>query len=387
MSSVEITSSRTPRRPRGSSRSGSRSRRAPAAHIVLTGGSTPRRAYEIAAELEPDWSRVELWWGDERCVPPDDERSNYGMAKEALLDRLERQPAAVHRMQGELGRDAGADDYEHELDGVGTFDLAPSRPRPRRTRRVALPELPDARRHRPRRRRLEGRTRAVRRPDHDDAAAARATRRSCSSSSRARTRRTRSRAHSPASRRSRRPAASRAPDRGRRRAPCSTAQRPRSSRSGRASRRARRARARCRAPGRPRGTRRALERAPDSRDGRARTHRRRAAASAPSAAATSARKVVVERRGEQRRLLVAAEHEQRERTGVAADRRLRLRSARVERPARGRRSASSPGDEQRLHRADRPPPRVGRRARRPSSRDTAPPTAAATPPLPRGRPP
>jgi 6-phosphogluconolactonase len=91
--------------------------------VVLTGGSTPRRAYEIAAELEPDWSRVELWWGDERCVPPDDENSNYGRAKAALLDRLEQQPAAVHRMQGELGRDEGAREYKHELADVGPFDL------------------------------------------------------------------------------------------------------------------------------------------------------------------------------------------------------------------------------------------------------------------------
>jgi 6-phosphogluconolactonase len=91
--------------------------------IVLTGGSTPRRAYEIAAGLEPDWSRVELWWGDERCVPPDDKRSNYAMAKAALLDRLERAPAAVHRMQGELGRDEGTAEYRLELADVGTFDL------------------------------------------------------------------------------------------------------------------------------------------------------------------------------------------------------------------------------------------------------------------------
>ena len=91
--------------------------------IVLTGGSTPRRAYELAAELEPDWSRVELWWGDERCVPPDDENSNYGMAKAALLDRLASQPAAVHRMRGELGRHEGAGEYEQELTGVGAFDL------------------------------------------------------------------------------------------------------------------------------------------------------------------------------------------------------------------------------------------------------------------------
>ena len=91
--------------------------------IVLTGGSTPRRAYELAAELEPDWSRAELWWGDERCVPPDDERSNYGMATAALLDRLEQQPSAVHRMAGELGREEGAADYELQLTDVGSFDL------------------------------------------------------------------------------------------------------------------------------------------------------------------------------------------------------------------------------------------------------------------------
>ena len=91
--------------------------------IVLTGGSTPPRAYEMAAELEPDWSRVELWWGDERCVPPDDERSNYGMAKAALLDRVENEPRAIHRMQGELGRDEGSREYRLELADAGTFDL------------------------------------------------------------------------------------------------------------------------------------------------------------------------------------------------------------------------------------------------------------------------
>ena len=92
-------------------------------HIVLTGGSTPRRAYELAAVLQPNWSRVEVWWSDERCVPPDDERSNYGMARLALLDRLAVAPAAVHRMQGELGREEGAVQYERELGGLARFDL------------------------------------------------------------------------------------------------------------------------------------------------------------------------------------------------------------------------------------------------------------------------
>jgi 6-phosphogluconolactonase len=84
--------------------------------IVLTGGSTPKHAYEIAAELEPDWSRVDVWWGDERCVPPDDELSNYGMAKEALLEALAVAPRSVHRMES-------VEQYAAELAGVGTFDF------------------------------------------------------------------------------------------------------------------------------------------------------------------------------------------------------------------------------------------------------------------------
>lgn len=91
-------------------------------NLVLTGGSTPRRAYQLAAELEPDWSKVEVWWGDERCVAPDDERSNFAMTKEALLDRLEREPRAVHRIRGELEPEEAARAYEDELRGV-SFDL------------------------------------------------------------------------------------------------------------------------------------------------------------------------------------------------------------------------------------------------------------------------
>jgi 6-phosphogluconolactonase len=86
--------------------------------VVLTGGSTPKQAYELAAQLEPDWSKTTLWWGDERCVPPDDENSNYGMAKTALLDRLAAQPRAVHRIRGELGKDAGAAEYDKALAGA-----------------------------------------------------------------------------------------------------------------------------------------------------------------------------------------------------------------------------------------------------------------------------
>jgi 6-phosphogluconolactonase len=90
-------------------------------HIVLTGGSTPRLAYELAAGLETDWTRVELWWSDDRCVPENDERSNYGMAKAALLDHV--RTGAVHPMRGELGRGEGARLYEQELGALERFDL------------------------------------------------------------------------------------------------------------------------------------------------------------------------------------------------------------------------------------------------------------------------
>lgn len=92
-------------------------------HIVLTGGTTPKRAYELAAELEQDWTGVELWWGDERCAPADDQRSNYHLARIALVDRVAGKPGALHRMRGELGRDEGALQYEQELGPLERFDL------------------------------------------------------------------------------------------------------------------------------------------------------------------------------------------------------------------------------------------------------------------------
>jgi 6-phosphogluconolactonase len=90
--------------------------------IVLTGGSSVDRAYEHAAQLAPDWSNVTVWWGDERCVPPDDDRSNYKLAKESLLDKLATAPAEVHRIRGELGPTAAADELDAALDGV-TLDF------------------------------------------------------------------------------------------------------------------------------------------------------------------------------------------------------------------------------------------------------------------------
>ena len=92
-------------------------------HVVITGGSTPRRAYESAAGQRANWACVEIWFTDERCVPPDHEHSNYGMAERAWFSKVD--GLSVHRMKGELGTDEGARDYERELQESGpeAFDL------------------------------------------------------------------------------------------------------------------------------------------------------------------------------------------------------------------------------------------------------------------------
>src|SRR3954452_2567337 len=96
-------------------------------HIVITGGSTPKAAYNRAAELGADWSRTEIWFSDERCVGPEHEHSNFRMAQESLLSKIE--PRAVHRMQGERGPGEGAAEYQKELaatfgdEAVPQFDL------------------------------------------------------------------------------------------------------------------------------------------------------------------------------------------------------------------------------------------------------------------------
>jgi len=82
-------------------------------HIALSGGSTPKRAYELAAARDVDWSAATVWFGDERCVPSDHPDSNYRMAAQALLVRLPdgRRPRAM-RIEGELGHEAAAGAYE-----------------------------------------------------------------------------------------------------------------------------------------------------------------------------------------------------------------------------------------------------------------------------------
>ena len=87
--------------------------------LVLAGGSTPIRLYRRLAE-EPrrgriDWSKVSIFWGDERAVPPDHPDSNYRQADGALLSRVPVRPEAVHRIAGERGAERAAADYELRL--------------------------------------------------------------------------------------------------------------------------------------------------------------------------------------------------------------------------------------------------------------------------------
>ena len=87
--------------------------------LALAGGSTPGAAYATLASEEfihrIEWPRVQVLWGDERCVPPEDPRSNYRMAREALLDRVPLPPANIHRIRGEDEPTQAAAGYEKLL--------------------------------------------------------------------------------------------------------------------------------------------------------------------------------------------------------------------------------------------------------------------------------
>jgi 6-phosphogluconolactonase len=97
------------------------------AHLALSGGSTPARTYELLAGALADWDGVEIWFTDERCVPPEDAESNYRLAAETLLRPAGIDPARVHRMEGELGPDEGASRYADALrGGVAPADATPS---------------------------------------------------------------------------------------------------------------------------------------------------------------------------------------------------------------------------------------------------------------------
>ena len=83
--------------------------------LALSGGNTPKPVFEALAQRPLDWSRVIITFGDERCVPPDDERSNYLMACRTLLDAVPIPPENVLRMKGEIDPATAAAEYEAAL--------------------------------------------------------------------------------------------------------------------------------------------------------------------------------------------------------------------------------------------------------------------------------
>ncbi len=89
--------------------------------LVLAGGTTPQRCYELLSGMEVMWGRVSILFGDERCVPPNHPDSNYRMARAALLDRVA--PATVYRMPAELGPEEGAALYAHVVAAVAPLDV------------------------------------------------------------------------------------------------------------------------------------------------------------------------------------------------------------------------------------------------------------------------
>jgi 6-phosphogluconolactonase len=87
--------------------------------LGLAGGTTPRLTYELLTDSRYkriiDWNSVHIFWGDERCVPPNHPDSNYHMAKTALLDLVDIPATRIHRIQGEINPQKAADQYEREL--------------------------------------------------------------------------------------------------------------------------------------------------------------------------------------------------------------------------------------------------------------------------------
>ena len=82
--------------------------------VALNGGSTPTGLFQLLATDEhekADWSKVHIFWGDERCVPPDDPGSSYGQARDILLSHVLIPDVNIHRIKGELGPAEASKDY------------------------------------------------------------------------------------------------------------------------------------------------------------------------------------------------------------------------------------------------------------------------------------
>jgi len=92
-------------------------------HLVLAGGTSPKLCYQALRDLDVDWSKVHIWFGDERCVPLGHEDRNDRMADEALLSHIPIPASKIHRMAAELGPDEGAALYAAELAVAPVMDV------------------------------------------------------------------------------------------------------------------------------------------------------------------------------------------------------------------------------------------------------------------------
>ena len=102
-------------------------------HIALSGGSTPKILFELLADEydeDIDWEKLHFWWGDERCVPPTDNDSNYKMTKELLFDSISIKDSQIHRVLGENEPQEEANRYGEEIlkhlpivNGLPQFDI------------------------------------------------------------------------------------------------------------------------------------------------------------------------------------------------------------------------------------------------------------------------
>lgn len=93
-------------------------------HIALAGGETPRRCYEKLRGFDIDWTRVQVYFGDERCLPDGDARRNDHMAFDTLLKHVAIPPASIHVIPAELGAREAAIRYATLLAGIECLDLA-----------------------------------------------------------------------------------------------------------------------------------------------------------------------------------------------------------------------------------------------------------------------